>query len=157
MNSYENVLIFTPKMTDEEVKTAIGKYRESLESLGGKIVHENVWGLRQLAYPIKKLTTGHYIVTEYQAPSNAVARMEILYKRDERILRFLTVSLDKFAVDYNERKRNGMIGRKKQKDDDTSASASQASATTVADEVLPPVSNDSAVSNETQNQEGGEQ
>ncbi len=151
MNSYENVLIFTPKMTDEEVKTAIGKYRESLESLGGQVVHEDVWGLKQLAYPIKKLTTGHYIVTEYKAPSTVVARMEILYKRDERILRFLTVSLDKFAVDYNDRKRNGLVGRKK-KDEDK-----QAQQQTAVLEAEAQVETDAPpMSNEPVNQEGGE-
>lgn len=119
INSYENVLIFTPSMKEEEVKTAIGNYRESLKSLGGEIVHEDVWGLRQLAYPIQKKTTGYYVVTEYKAPAEAVARMEVLYKRDERIMRFLTVKLDKFAADYNDRKHKGLIGRKSRSADNS--------------------------------------
>jgi len=136
MASYENVLIFTSTLPLEEVKTAIGKYREQLQSLGGEIVHEDFWGLRPLAYPINKLTTGYYVVTESQAPTTAVARMEVLYKRDENILRFLTVSLDKFAAHYNQRKRNGLIGRKHKEQQAAAAAEAEAEAAVVVNEAI---------------------
>lgn len=135
MASYENVLIFTGTLDLETVKTAIGSYRESLQSLGAEIIHEDFWGLRPLAYPIDKHTTGYYIVTEYQAPTNTVARMEVLYKRDESILRFLTVSLDKFAVDYNARKRNGLIGRKQKASTEEASTEETIAAEAVVEQV----------------------
>ncbi len=141
MASYENVLIFTGSLDLDTVKNAIGTYRELLQSLGAEIIHEDFWGLRSLAYPIDKHTTGYYIVTEYQAPGSTVARMEVLYKRDERILRFLTISLDKFAVDYNDRKRNGLIGRKYKEQQESAAAAAESEAAVVTDEALTLLSN----------------
>lgn len=116
MKSYENVLIFTPTLTEDEVRNHVSKHRSDLQALGAEIVHEDFWGLRQMAYPIKKKTTGIYLVTEYQAKDDAVAKMEVLYKRNESILRFMTISLDKHAVKYNDDKRNGRIGRNRNQD-----------------------------------------
>lgn len=112
--SYESVVIFTPVLTDEEVQQKIGDYREFMRSNDCEIVHEDFWGLRQLAYPIRKKTTGIYLVTEFKSASEFIAKLELRFKRDDGILRFLTVALDKHAVEYNEKKRNGLIGRKKQ-------------------------------------------
>ena len=125
MANYEVVLIFTPTLSEEEVNNEVTRHRNLLASFGAEIVHEDFWGLRQLAYPIKKKTTGIYLVTEYVGKDDVVARMEVLYKRDENIMRFLTTRLDKFAVDYNERKRNGQIGRnRKQQGNDNNDTAS---------------------------------
>lgn len=117
MKSYENVLIFTPTLSDEEVSTLIRSHRESLQSFGATIVHEDFWGLRQLAYPIQKKTTGIYLITEFSGQDDVVAKIEVLYKRNEKILRFMTTRLDKHAVEYNEKKRNGLIGKKRKKQD----------------------------------------
>lgn len=111
LKSYECVLIFTPVLTAEEVEKVVGDYQELIKSQGGEIVHTDFWGLKSLAYPINKKTTGFYLVLEYSAPAASTTKLEIYYKRDERILRFLTVQLDKFAVDYNEKKRKGLIGK----------------------------------------------
>jgi small subunit ribosomal protein S6 len=111
MKSYENVLIFTPTLTEDEVRNMVSKHRNDLQAVGAEIVHEDFWGLRQMEYPINKKTTGIYLVTEYQAKDDAVAKMEVLYKRNESILRFMTIALDKHAVIYNDKKRNGLIGR----------------------------------------------
>lgn len=117
MKSYENVLIFTPTLSDEEVSTLIRNHRKSLQSFGAAIVHEDFWGLRQLAYPIQKKTTGIYLITEFSGQDDVVAKIEVLYKRNEKILRFMTTRLDKHAVEYNEKKRNGLIGKKRKKQD----------------------------------------
>ena len=113
---YETTLIITPVLTDAELKKLTSNYVKSLKSDKAEIVHENHWGLRQLAYPIKNKTTGFYFTFEYKADPALIAKLEVDLKRDENVLRFLTIKLDKYSIDYNERKRNGLIGRKAQKE-----------------------------------------
>lgn len=113
--NYETVIIFTPILNSEEVKKQIKKYTDLIKEDGGNIVHEDHWGLKQLAYPIQKKTTGIYHIVEYDAPGSFVDKLELQFRRDENVMRFLTTVLDKFSLDYNDRKRNGLIGRKKDK------------------------------------------
>ena len=105
MNQYETVFILTPVLSDEQMKEAVKKYEDHLANAGAEIVHEEHWGMRKLAYPIQKKSTGFYQLIEYKAEGNVIADVETELKRDERILRFLTVKLDKHAVAYNEKKR----------------------------------------------------
>ena len=105
MNQYETVFILTPVLSDEQMKEAVKKYEDQLTSRGAEIVHEENWGMRKLAYPIQKKSTGFYQLIEYKAEGTVIADVEIELKRDERVLRFLTVKLDKHAVAYNEKKR----------------------------------------------------
>ncbi|MBR3711237.1 MAG: 30S ribosomal protein S6 [Bacteroidales bacterium] len=105
MNQYETVFILTPVLSDEQMKEAVKKYEDYLAKAGAEIVHEEHWGMRKLAYPIQKKSTGFYQLIEYKAEGNVIADVETELKRDERILRFLTVKLDKHAVAYNEKKR----------------------------------------------------
>lgn len=86
-----------------------------MESKGCNFIHEDFWGMKQLAYPIKKKTTGIYLVLEFTSPGEGIENFELQFKRDENILRFLTTRLDKYAVKYNEDRRNGLIGRKRKK------------------------------------------
>jgi small subunit ribosomal protein S6 len=111
---YETVFILTPVLLQEQVDEAVAKYRKFLTDNGAIIVHENNWGLRKLAYPIQKKNTGFYFLFEFQAEPTLVAKMEVEYKRDERIMRFLTVSLDKHAIAYNDRKRNNAAQKKQE-------------------------------------------
>ena len=106
VNRYETVFIVTPVLSEEQMKETVKKYTDMLHDLGAEIVYENNWGMRKLAYPIKKRTTGFYYLIEFKAEGSAIATLETAYKRDERLLRFLTVSLDKHAIAYNEKKRN---------------------------------------------------
>lgn len=115
MTQYETVVIFTPILSDEEYKRTAEAYKDIIKANSGEIVHEELWGLRQLAYPIKKKTTGLYFVVEYKGESNTVAKLELQFSRDENVLRFMTIKLDKFSTDYNERKRRGEIGKKAEK------------------------------------------
>jgi len=104
-NHYETVFIMTPVLSDEQMKEAVAKFRKILTDNGSEIVHEDNWGLRKLAYPIQKKTTGFYYLIEFKAPGSLIAKLEIEYKRDERVMRFLTMSLDKHAIAYSEKKR----------------------------------------------------
>ncbi len=106
LQNYELMVIFTPVLAEDDFKTAQKKYTDFISANGGKIVHEDAWGLRGLAYPIAKKTTGIYLVVEYQAPSNVNAKLEVQMNRDENILRHMITRLDKFATAYNARKRN---------------------------------------------------
>ncbi|MBP5542197.1 MAG: 30S ribosomal protein S6 [Bacteroidales bacterium] len=105
VNRYETVFIVTPVLSEEQMKETVEKYTNFLKDHGAEIVYTNNWGMRKLAYPIRKKTTGFYYLIEFNAEGSLIADLEIAYKRDERLLRFLTVSLDKYAIAYNEKKR----------------------------------------------------
>lgn len=106
VNRYETVFIVTPVLSEDQMKETVEKYLNFLKEHGAEIVYTNNWGMRKLAYPIRKKTTGFYYLIEFNAEGSMIADLETAYKRDERLLRFLTVSLDKYAVAYNEKKRN---------------------------------------------------
>ena len=112
LKNYETVFILTPVLSEDQTKETVGKYRELLTKTGAKIVHEEAWGLKKLAYPIQKKSSGFYFLIQFQAEPTAIADLEIAYKRDERMLRFLTVSLDKHATAYNEKRRNKAFEKK---------------------------------------------
>ena len=102
------MVIFTPVLSDEEFKAAQKKYTDFVTENGGTITHSNPWGLKSLAYPIQKKTTGLYWVLEYSTPSDFNEKLNIQILRDESILRFMMTKLDKYAVEYNARKRSGV-------------------------------------------------
>ena len=108
MNNYELMVIFTPVLSDDEFKAAQKKYTTLVTDNGGSIVGENPWGLKSLAYPIQKKTTGLYWVTEFTTPSDFIEKLKIQILRDETVLRFMVTRLDKYAVEYNARKRSGV-------------------------------------------------
>ena len=108
MNNYELMVIFTPVLSEEDYKAAQKKYTAFIKDNGGEVVHENPWGLKSLAYPIQKKTTGLYWVVEFIAPSDFNEKLKIQLLRDEAVLRHLLTRLDKYAVEYNERKRSGV-------------------------------------------------
>jgi small subunit ribosomal protein S6 len=108
MQNYEMMVIFTPVLSDDEYKSAQKKYVDFVKANGGEIVHDNPWGLKSLAYPIQKKTTGLYWVLEYLAPSDINEKLKIQLLRDEQVLRQMVVKLDKYAVEYNLKKRSGV-------------------------------------------------
>ncbi|MEN8225374.1 MAG: 30S ribosomal protein S6 [Bacteroidota bacterium] len=105
MNQYETVFIMTPVLSDDQMKEAVDKFRKYLKSKKAEIVLDESWGLRKLAYPIQKKSTGFYHLFEFKIEGTELEEYELLFKRDERMLRFLTVKLDKHAIAYNEKKR----------------------------------------------------
>lgn len=113
LKNYESVIIFTPVLSDDQLKDAVAKYRQLITEHKGEIVHEENWGLTKLAYPIQKKSTGFYQIFEFKAPGDLIAALELQYKRDERVMRFLSTALDKHAIIYNERKRKGEFNKPK--------------------------------------------
>jgi small subunit ribosomal protein S6 len=108
MNNYELMVIFTPVLSDDEFKAEQRKFTSLVTDNGGQIVGENPWGLKSLAYPIQKKTTGLYWVVEFTASSDFNEKLKIQLLRDEAVLRHLLTKLDKYAVEYNNRKRSGV-------------------------------------------------
>jgi len=105
IKQYETVFIATPVLSDAQMKEAVAKYTNYLTERGAEIVYQEDWGLKQLAYPIQKKTTGFYYLIEFKADTQLVARLETQYRRDERIMRFLTFAMDKHAIAYAEKRR----------------------------------------------------
>ena len=105
LKSYETVFIATPVLSDVQMKEAVSKYISLIKENGGEVVSEEDWGLRKLAYPIQKKTTGFYYLVEFKAEPSFINVLETQYRRDERIIRFLTFAMDKHAVAYAEKRR----------------------------------------------------
>jgi len=108
MNNYELMVIFTPVLSEEDYKATQKKYTAFVKENGGELLHDNPWGLKSLAYPIQKKTTGLYWVMEYNAPSDFNEKLKIQILRDETVLRFMATRLDKYAVEYNAKRRRGV-------------------------------------------------
>jgi len=114
MRQYEVTFIVDPVLSGDEIKETAQTYVDLITNEKNKIVHVDEMGLRQLAYPINKRSSGVYYCVEFENESgDFIPKMELALKRDERIMRFLTVKLDKYGVKYNEDKRNGLIGKKR--------------------------------------------
>src|SRR5579883_2182594 len=108
MSNYELMVIFTPVLSEEDFKAAQKKYADFITESGGSIAHSNPWGLKSLAYPVRKKTTGIYWVLEYSTPSSFNEKFRIQLLRDEQVLRHMITVLDKYAVEYNAKKRSGV-------------------------------------------------
>ena len=106
LNQYETVFIVTPVLSEAQMKEAVEKFRGVITAKGGEVINEENWGLRKLAYPIQKKSTGFFTLIEFKAPGDLVKPLEIEYKRDERVIRFLTTRLDKYSIEYAEKRRN---------------------------------------------------
>jgi len=115
LNQYETVFILTPVLSEAQMKEAVEKFRGLILENGGEVVHEENWGLRKLAYPIQKKSTGFYALIEFKADPTFIAKLEVNYRRDERIIRFLTFRLDKYAIQYSEKRRSGTKKEVKEK------------------------------------------
>jgi small subunit ribosomal protein S6 len=116
MKNFEVTFIVDPVLSGDEIKATAQVYQELLKNEGCSIVHIDEMGLRQLAYPINKRSSGVYYCIEFSGETGSViSKMELAFRRDERIMRFLTVSLDKAGVKYNDDKRKGLIGKVQKK------------------------------------------
>jgi len=105
MNQYETVFILTPVLSEPQMKEAVDKFKRVIEKQGAEIVHEESWGLRKLAYEIQHKTTGFYYLIEFRAEGPVIDKLEVEYRRDERVLRFLTTKMDKHAIEFTEKRR----------------------------------------------------
>ena len=118
---YETIFILTPVLSDEQTKEAVNAYKKLLKELNAKVVHEESWGLKKLAYPIKKKNTGYYHLFQIDAPGESIQHLETAYKRDERVLRYLTVHLDKYALQYADRRKAKLANKKLERKEETAA------------------------------------
>ena len=105
MNHYETVFILTPVLSDKQTKEAVDKFKKSLKDSSARINNQESWGLKKLAYPIQKKSTGFYVIIEFQGQGDAVKNFELELKRDERVMRFLTMKMDKDHLEYSVKRR----------------------------------------------------
>ncbi|MDD6131052.1 MAG: 30S ribosomal protein S6 [Prevotellaceae bacterium] len=105
MNQYETVFILTPVLSDEQMKEAVNKFKGVLTKAGAEIISEENWGLKKLAYTIDKKNTGFYVLIEFKAEPQVLKTLEVAYRREEKVLRFLTVKMEKYAAEYAEKRR----------------------------------------------------
>jgi small subunit ribosomal protein S6 len=112
MNNYETVFILNPVLSDDQAKDTVEKFVKVLAKANAQIINTENWGLKKMAYPINKKSTGFYTLIEFTAEPNVITTLETEYRRDESVMRFLTTALDKHAVVYNERRRKGEFKNK---------------------------------------------
>ncbi len=110
--NYETVFILTPVLSEVQMKDTVDKFVNLLKEEGAEIVNVENWGLKKMAYPIQKKSTGFYVLVEFNAEPTMIKKLEVEYRRDEKVLRFLTTVLDKHAVTYAERRRKGEFNKK---------------------------------------------
>ena len=106
MNQYETVFILTPVLSDDQMKEAVEKFKGILTNNGAEIINEELWGLKKLAYPIQKKSTGFYVLVEFKAEPSVIKTLEVNYRRDERVIRYITIKNEKYAAQYAEKRRN---------------------------------------------------
>ncbi len=115
-NTYETVFILTPVLSEPQMKDAVDTFKSIMKEAGAKVKHEEVWGLKKLAYPIQNKKTGFYNLIEFEGPAETVEKLEIELRRDERVMRFLTTRLDKYALEYSVKRRKGFPKNKKKEE-----------------------------------------
>ena len=113
MNQYETVFILTPVLSDDQMKETVEKFKKILTDNGAEIVNEETWGLKKMAYAIQKKSTGFYCLLEFKGEPTIVDKLETGFRRDEKVIRFQTVKLDKYAIEYAE-KRRAKLGKKEE-------------------------------------------
>ena len=113
MNQYETVFILTPVLSDEHMNETVAKLKKLLTDNGAEILNEEAWGLKKLAYNIEKKTSGFYNLIEFKADPTVINTLEVGYRRDEKVIRYMTVKLDKYAAAYAE-KRRAKLGKKEE-------------------------------------------
>lgn len=113
MNQYETVFIMTPVLSDEQMKETVAKFKKVLTDKGAEILNEEAWGLKKMAYAIQKKSTGFYCLVEFKAEPSVIKTLDVAYRRDEKVIRYMTVKLDKYAVQYAEKRRN-KLGKKEE-------------------------------------------
>jgi small subunit ribosomal protein S6 len=116
LNQYETVFIATPVLSEAQIKEAVGKFKDLITKNAGEMIHEENWGLKKLAYPIQKKSTGFYHLFEFKAEPSTIKKFETELRRDERIIRFMTVKLERYAAKYSEKRKLKMSSKTKKED-----------------------------------------
>ena len=114
LKNYETVFILTPVLSEAQMKDTAEKFKKVLTDHGAEIVNQENWGLKKLAYPIQQKSTGFFNLIEFTSEPGVVDSLELEYRRDEKVMRFLTTALDKHAIAYNEKRRSGAFNKKEE-------------------------------------------
>lgn len=114
MKNYETVFVLTPVLSDEQMKDAVGKFKKILTDNGAEIINDENWGLKKLAYPIQHKKTGFFQLFEFKSETTLINVLETEFRRDEKVMRFLTTVLDKHSLAYNEKRKSGAFNKKKE-------------------------------------------
>jgi small subunit ribosomal protein S6 len=117
MKNYETVFILNPVLSDDQMKDTVKKFKKVLTDASAEMINEENWGLRKLAYPIQHKSTGFYNLFEFKANPETIDKLETEFRRDETVLRFLTITLDKHAVEYNAKRKSGAFNKNKSKEE----------------------------------------
>ena len=115
MNTYETVFIMNPVLSEDQIKETVKKFVSHIKTNKGSVTHEENWGLKKLKYGIQKKKTGFYYLLEFQCNGNIINDFEVELKRDERIIRWQTIKLDKFAIEYAQRRKKKLSTNTKEK------------------------------------------
>ena len=142
MNKYETVFILTPVLSDDQMKETVEKFKKVLTDNGCTIENEENWGLRKLAYPIENKNTGFYTLIEFEGEPTIVDKLEIAYRRDEKVIRFLTFRLDKYAAEYAIKRRAVRKAKQDERAAQEAAAEAEAPAATEAAPEAPAETNE---------------
>jgi len=113
MNHYETVFILNPVLSESQVKEAVQKFNDYLVSKGAEMISKEDWGLKKLAYAIQNKKSGFYHLFEYKVSGEAITPFELEFRRDDSVMRYLTVRLDKHAIAWAEKRRERNKATKK--------------------------------------------
>ena len=112
MNHYETVFILNPVLSDTQIKETVQKFEDYLVSKGAEMIHKEDWGLKKLAYPIQNKKSGFYHLFEFNVAGEEIAAFELEFRRDDSVMRYLTVKLDKHAADWAKTRRERLTAKK---------------------------------------------
>ena len=111
LNHYEAAFVLTPVLSEAQMKEAVDKFENLLKENGATVLNREEWGLKKLAYPIQGKTMGFYALLQFDVEPAFIATLETAFRRDERLLRFLTTRLDKYAFEYAEKRRHAKTAK----------------------------------------------
>ena len=114
MKNYETVFIVNPVLSEQQIKDTVAKFKDLVSEHGGDLYHTEDWGLKKLAYPINNKTTGYYQLFEFKAKPEFIQAWDVEFRRDENVIRQLTVHLDKYALEFSEKRRNKRFNQKEE-------------------------------------------
>jgi small subunit ribosomal protein S6 len=111
---YETIFILTPVLSESQLEETSQKFKNILEEQGANVYHTEAWGMRKLAYPINRKKNGHYFLFQFDANPEIIKKLETEYSRDENIIRYLTIVMDKNMLAFSEKRRSGAFNKKEE-------------------------------------------
>jgi small subunit ribosomal protein S6 len=99
-NNYESAIIINAALEEEQIEATIKRIEDLIRVNSGEIIDIDKWGRKRLAYSVNKTKSGYYIIIRFNALPELVSKLERMFQLDEYIFRYLTIRLDKFAIEY---------------------------------------------------------